>query len=174
MAEQGNRRGYTGGDPTRIVAGVVSGIGFLGGGTIIRHGLNVRGLTSAAIIWTASALGLSIGVGLYLQSAVVLVTAVSLLVYLERIEEKWFPVDRSKVIHLVYNISESENLDVKTIEKILRQAGIVISDVNLSRDFENQKITLKFSTKVPREENFLLLLPKLQENGKLLEFSVSE
>ena len=51
-------------DVTRISAGVVSGIGFLGGGAIIRQGLNIKGLTSAAIIWTDSALGLAIGTGL--------------------------------------------------------------------------------------------------------------
>ena len=56
------------GDPSRIAAGVVSGIGFLGGGAILHQGLNIKGLTSAAIIWAAAALGLAIGSGLYIQS----------------------------------------------------------------------------------------------------------
>lgn len=47
------------GDPTRIAAGVASGIGFIGGGAIMRYGLNIRGLTTAAIIFTASAVGLA-------------------------------------------------------------------------------------------------------------------
>ena len=46
----------TGGDPTRVAAGVVTGIGFLGAGAILRQGMNIKGLTSAAIIWTAAAI----------------------------------------------------------------------------------------------------------------------
>ena len=51
--------------PTRLAAGVVTGVGFLGAGTIIRTGVNVRGLTTAASIWAVSAVGLSIGFGFY-------------------------------------------------------------------------------------------------------------
>ena len=53
------------GDPTRIAAGVITGIGFLGGGAILKLGLNIRGLTTAAIIFMTSALGMSFGAGLY-------------------------------------------------------------------------------------------------------------
>ena len=53
-------------DPARLAAQVVSGIGFLGGGAILREGFNVKGLTSAAIIWTAAALGLSFGAGFFI------------------------------------------------------------------------------------------------------------
>ena len=53
----------SGGDPGRIAAQVVSGIGFLGAGAIIREGMNVRGLTTAASIWTTAAIGLALGAG---------------------------------------------------------------------------------------------------------------
>lgn len=55
MASAGNGAG----DPTRIAAGVITGIGFIGGGAILRQGLNIRGITTAAIIFTASAIGLA-------------------------------------------------------------------------------------------------------------------
>lgn len=65
---------YGTGDPTRIAAQVVSGIGFIGAGTIIFTGYNrVRGLTTAAGLWAVAALGLAIGAGMYVSSLIVLV-----------------------------------------------------------------------------------------------------
>jgi putative Mg2+ transporter-C (MgtC) family protein len=63
-------------DPTRISAQIVSGIGFLGAGAIIRQGLSVRGLTTAATLWAVAAIGLAAGAGYY--SAAVLTTALVL------------------------------------------------------------------------------------------------
>src|SRR3712207_7167509 len=65
-------------DPTRIAAQVVTGVGFLGAGAIIRRGLDVRGLTTAASIWSAAAIGMAAGAGFYFgavaTTAVVLAT----------------------------------------------------------------------------------------------------
>jgi putative Mg2+ transporter-C (MgtC) family protein len=65
-------------DPSRVTAYVVTGIGFLGGGAIIKHGVNVRGLTTAASLWVVAAIGTAAAVGLYelasLTTAIVLVS----------------------------------------------------------------------------------------------------
>jgi putative Mg2+ transporter-C (MgtC) family protein len=63
-------------DPTRMAQGVMTGIGFLGAGVIMQEGLSVRGLTTAASIWTTAAIGILAGVGLY--GAVVLATVLTL------------------------------------------------------------------------------------------------
>lgn len=159
------------GDPTRIVAGVVSGIGFLGGGAILRQGLNIKGLTSAAIIWTASALGLAIGAGMYIQSLFVLITVEVLLLLLERLEEKLFPAVRTKMLHLVYN---SATVDMKRLGECLGAAGLKISDVNISRVFSHNQIILHYAVKVPRESGFTELLEQLAALGPLAEFSVTD
>jgi putative Mg2+ transporter-C (MgtC) family protein len=64
-------------DPTRIAAQIVTGIGFLGAGAIIRQGLSVRGLTTAATLWVAAAIGIAAGAGYY--SGAVIATAITLL-----------------------------------------------------------------------------------------------
>lgn len=61
---------YNGGDPGRIAAQVVSGIGFLGAGSIIRNGNDVKGLTTAASIWVCGGLGLAVGSGMYFEAIV--------------------------------------------------------------------------------------------------------
>jgi len=59
-----------GADPSRVAAQVVTGIGFLGAGAILRLGLTVRGLTTAASIWAMAAVGVAVGAGMYIISAV--------------------------------------------------------------------------------------------------------
>jgi putative Mg2+ transporter-C (MgtC) family protein len=73
-------------DPGRIAAQVVTGIGFLGAGTIMRHGSTIKGLTTAASLWTAAALGLAAGFGWYMAAtagAVLVFVALTALKYLE-------------------------------------------------------------------------------------------
>ncbi len=80
-----------GGDPAvpaRVVAGILTGIGFLGAGTILRHGSMVRGLTTAATIWAAAALGVALGIGWYLGSLVMLILAVLTLTVMRGIEPR--------------------------------------------------------------------------------------
>lgn len=52
-------------DPSRVVAYVITGIGFLGAGTIIKHGINIKGLTTAASLWVVAAVGVTVGAGAY-------------------------------------------------------------------------------------------------------------
>ena len=59
-----------GGDPTRIIGQIVTGIGFLGAGVILHHGGNIHGLTTAATIWCSAALGSLAGLGLYWEALI--------------------------------------------------------------------------------------------------------
>jgi putative Mg2+ transporter-C (MgtC) family protein len=65
-------------DPTRIAAQIVTGIGFLGGGAILKEGLNVRGLTTAASLWSVAAIGMAVGAGVWgiaVAGAVIVIVA---------------------------------------------------------------------------------------------------
>lgn len=75
-------------DPTRIAAGIVTGIGFLCAGTIIRYGKAVRGLTTAASLWVTSGLGMAAGIGFYEASLTVAVTMFIVLIALRPLEKK--------------------------------------------------------------------------------------
>ena len=73
-------------DPARIAAGVITSIGFLGAGTIIRSGEAVRGLTTAATLWLVAGIGLAVGSGFYFASLVTVVLAIIVLFLLGRLE----------------------------------------------------------------------------------------
>ncbi len=75
-------------DVTRVASQIVVGIGFLGGGTILRHGGNVRGLTTAASLWVTAAVGLAVAVGFYLGALVTAALAVISLAFLKPLERR--------------------------------------------------------------------------------------
>ena len=75
-----------GSDPTRIAAQIVSGIGFLGGGAILHYGGTVRGLTTAASLWSVAAVGMAAGAGLYVVAAISAVLVIIGLEVFQRVE----------------------------------------------------------------------------------------
>jgi putative Mg2+ transporter-C (MgtC) family protein len=78
--------GFAGPDPSRVAAQIVSGIGFIGGGAILRHGLSVRGVTTAATLWLVAAIGMSVAVGWYEPALVATGMALLTLILLTNLE----------------------------------------------------------------------------------------
>jgi len=77
------------GDPGRIAAQVVSGIGFLGAGTIMREGANIRGLTTAASLWVVAGIGLAMGANMYVPGIVATLLVFLTLKTLSEVEHRW-------------------------------------------------------------------------------------
>lgn len=120
-------------DPSRIAAGVVTGIGFLGAGAIIRYGASIRGLTTAASIWAVAAIGLSIGAAMY--EAAVMTTVVSLAVLiLSRVEERIQLKKHGKKLKVTVfeNEDAKEKDDIKGIIDIYggRVKNVITKKVN--------------------------------------------
>lgn len=80
-------------DPTRIVQGVITGIGFLGAGSIIQSGASVRGLTTGAAIWIAGAIGVSCAIGNFILAVLLTTMALTVIVVMGQIEKKYVPND---------------------------------------------------------------------------------
>ncbi|MBV8635202.1 MAG: MgtC/SapB family protein [Burkholderiaceae bacterium] len=88
-------------DPTRVIQGIVTGVGFLGAGVIMHEGFSTRGLTSAASIWLSSAIGVMIGVGFYLAAIVLALAAVFCMTLLNRVEA-WLPSRQTVAVTVVF------------------------------------------------------------------------
>jgi len=78
-------------DPTRIAAQIVTGVGFLGAGAILRQGEEVKGLTTAATIWVVASLGMAVGFGLYAIAIIAGALVMLTLVALRPVEDRFFP-----------------------------------------------------------------------------------
>ena len=106
----------TGGDPTRVVQGIVTGIGFLGAGVIMKEGLNISGLTTAASIWAASAIGVLIGVGFYASAILLAVLSAGTMMWGSRLEA-WLPSHQAVGVEL--RLRAGEVADAETIDAFL-------------------------------------------------------
>lgn len=117
-------------DPGRIAAQVVSGIGFLGAGTIMREGATVRGLTTAAGLWVVACIGLAVGAGLYLPAVVTTVLILFILIYFIRFEERFTGMREYKGLVMLV---EDRPGQVGIIGSILGDLGVLIKNIQLTR-----------------------------------------
>lgn len=122
--------GPVGSDPARIAAQVVAGIGFLGAGAIIREKASIRGLTTAACLWVAAAIGVAVGAGMYLTGIIVTLLAVINLVLLKKIE--YFLKKDTYFKIKVW----SDDLDgqIPRIEQTLRGCSMEVVNIALEKD----------------------------------------
>jgi putative Mg2+ transporter-C (MgtC) family protein len=86
-------------DPTRVIQGVVTGIGFLGAGVIMKEGFSISGLSTAASIWTTSAIGILVGVGFYATAILVTALSVISMMWVYKLEN-WLPSRKSIYIKM--------------------------------------------------------------------------
>jgi putative Mg2+ transporter-C (MgtC) family protein len=118
------------GDPGRIAAQIVSGIGFLGAGAIVKEGISVRGLTTAACLWVAAAIGMTAGAGSYLGAAVITGIALVALVLMPR-AETLFRQHSYRVLEVITPLE----VDVGAILTTVKEQDARILRCDLDRDY---------------------------------------
>lgn len=166
------------GDCTRVTAAIVTGIGFLGAGAIIHTGLNIRGLTTAAIIWSAAALGVSSGAGQYfLTIATLALIAICLLIF-SKVEYKLFPQEKSKILTIVYSTlisgESAQYVDIENVRKILLKYCLIEHDLNITQSVKEEKTILRFWVKVPGVLNLPELTKNLLLTGDVTKIALSD
>lgn len=138
-------------DPARIPSYVISGIGFLGAGTIMVHGSTIRGLTTAASIWTVAGIGLIVGVGMYGPAILTTFVVLLSLVVLNRIEKSY----RRKKNHRYYRLVISQNVRIGEILELFDQNMILVRKIevaNESREKRNVIIEIEPEQNVDRSK----------------------
>ena len=132
---------YGQGDPGRIAAQTITGIGFLGAGAIIKIGSNIRGLTTAASIWLIAAIGMGVGAGLYVVSGIASLLMLIALIVFERFEKRLVPDFSTKVLTVV---TERRTITSDSILSILKSFNIAVVNVDIHHDMANNKTEMKF------------------------------
>jgi putative Mg2+ transporter-C (MgtC) family protein len=134
-------------DPGRIAAGIVTGIGFLGAGAIIRIGDLVRGLTTAGCIWFVAALGITIGQGLYALAIVSTGLALTVLLALTQVERKIQPIVYRSIVVLAA-LRQAEAIEERC-RALLADRQIRVQDVlnRLSVAEDRAEVTFKISVR---------------------------
>lgn len=134
-------------DPGRIAAQVVTGIGFLGAGAIIRDKASIRGLTTAACLWVAAALGLACGIGLFYLAICVTVVALISLLLLKQVERR---LRRDTYLQVKVWGDDSEDFIARTYQ-VLNSCGIKPMEAKFDKNLEQRGMFMEFQVKRARK-----------------------
>ncbi|MDH3997556.1 MAG: MgtC/SapB family protein [Desulfuromonadales bacterium] len=126
-------------DPSRVAAQIVTGIGFLGAGVIIKEGATVRGLTTAASLWVVAGLGMAFGVGFYSLGAIATMLVLVSLIFLKKLD----PVIRKDHYLVVTVTAQNQDGFFDRLLELFKKRKLYIADVSSTIDLENDEITLR-------------------------------
>ena len=151
--------GLKNGDPGRIAAQVVTGIGFLGAGAIIQMKGSVRGLTTAAGIWMVATIGMAVGVGMYWISLIATLMILFVLAHLERFERHINMGNEARIIRVRVNGIVD---DIEQYKKALRMHKVVLTNFYVDYDFDDNMTHLNLVVLVPENVNYITLFKTLK------------
>ncbi len=157
-------------DPTRMAQGIVTGIGFLGAGVIFKEGLTVRGLTTAASIWTTSAIGILMGTGLYAAGALATVLTLGVLSIFRQIEMR-FPTQL--YARHVIRFARGAAMSQPEIRELLTDHGFKVSDFSYALADGEQMLEYRMAIRTLRSENLARLAETLGALPKVRGFSIA-
>lgn len=124
-------------DPSRVAAQIVTGIGFLGAGAILRYGMSVRGLTTAASLWTSAGIGMAVGAGYWLAAvAATGFTLIAVFIF-DKVEKAL--IGGRAYRRFVVHAKDAPGL-VGRVETVMERAAISIKEVDIQRDLVEKKL----------------------------------
>ncbi len=149
-----------GGDMMRLVAGIITGIGFLGGGAILRYGTNVKGLTTAASMWTMAIVGIAVGAGLYFPAIITTIIVLLVLLVLNIVEDRW--IQSLIVLNLSLQAKDKKGMLTK-IKKIVRKysTGNEQSTFHVEKNMKKNEVTVNITLRTRRADVFEELIADL-------------
>ena len=160
------------GDPGRIAAQVVSGMGFLGGGAILKLGANVKGLTTAASIWVVACIGLVTGCGMYAASGTMVLLTLMTLSVMNYFELRIFPARQNKFLVIHFS---GEYPQMTEITGILNKYSISVLSTNIrksKRSDSDGKLILLIT--MPKSMNVRKLSDDLQTLERVHKITLKE
>lgn len=162
--------GLKNGDPGRIAAQVISGIGFLGAGAIIQMKGSVRGLTTAAGIWMTACIGLAVGAGMYLIATTACLLIIFVLMILENLEKRLFKGGEAKIVRLKV---EEIVTDTSVYRECFKRHHVHISDEFLRYDYTRNISTINYMVRCKTNTDFVSLFDEMHTLGPVLSLMLT-
>lgn len=152
-----------GADPTRIPAQLLSGIGFLGAGTILRDGFNVKGLTTAAGLLAVTCIGLAVGAGYYIGAIMATAVVYAVLSYSHILSDK---LEHFNFLDLEI-LSDSPKEVISGIKKVLNDNELEIIKIKIDKEKDDR--TIRVVAKYKEKINVNEIIPNIMEIDKVIE-----
>ena len=128
-------------DPSRTIQGIVTGIGFLGAGVIMREGFNISGLTTAASLWASSAIGILVGVGFYAAAILLAFLSAACMIWVVKLEA-WLP--SRQAVSMTIQFKEGFIANEQAIRKLALERGYEIATGTINIAFQEGKVEWRF------------------------------
>ena len=127
-------------DPGRTAAQIITGIGFIGAGVIIKEGVSVRGLTTAASLWLVAGLGMAFGMGLFTAGSMATVLALLSLIFLKKLEPV---INKDRYLNLTITGNNRVALQDE-LEELFAARRLRITDIRCHLDLQHDEITFEY------------------------------
>ena len=156
-------------DPTRMAQGIMTGIGFLGAGVIMKEGLSVRGLTTAASIWITAAIGILVGIGFYFPAALaVALTLGTLSVF------RWFEIKMpmQQYAHFIVRFARSSAMPETELRNLVNGLGFTIANFHYRLADDGKFFEYRMVIRTLNADNVRQLSEVLIRNPAVSEFRI--
>lgn len=157
-------------DPTRMSQGIMTGIGFLGAGVIMKDGLSVRGLTTAASIWITAAIGILVGIGFYFPAGVATVLTLGTLSVFRWIETR---MPAQFYAHFMVKFARGAAMPESELRKMVNEHGFTIANLNYRLTGEGKYFEYRMIVRTLDAGNIRSLSESLNRAPTILEFRIS-
>ncbi|QID16654.1 MgtC/SapB family protein [Nitrogeniibacter mangrovi] len=157
-------------DPTRMAQGIMTGIGFLGAGVIVKEGLSVRGLTTAASIWITAAIGILAGIGFYFPLAVSVLLTLGLLSLFRWIESH---MPSQNYYHFEVRFERSSDMTELTLRHLIETFDFSIANFSYRLDSDKQLRRHSMILRTTDNNSASKLAETLQANDAVIDYRIS-
>lgn len=156
-------------DPTRMAQGIMTGIGFLGAGAILRDGLSVRGLTTAASIWITAAIGIMVGIGFYVPAGIAAVLTLATLSVFGWLEAH---LPAQFYAHFTVRFERSAQIPEDELRALVTSHGFSIANLNYHFDSRSHFSEFAMVIRSTRKTDARRLSETLAVRGDVIEFQI--
>jgi len=151
-------------DPARLAAQVITGIGFLGAGTILFTGKSITGLTTAASLWVVSAIGLAVGAGFYIPAVAATVTVFFILWAMNKLEKKFIKGKKEQMLRIY---ADDRSVLLKAMNAIIQERDIIVRKMTVSdhsgRDGYEGQVVVQMYVTLPNQQSVMLLVNDIND-----------
>lgn len=157
-------------DPTRVIQGIMTGIGFLGAGVIMKEGMSIRGLSTAASIWMTAAIGVVIGLGFYGAAVSAAIITIALMSGVRSIETA---LPHTTMMHLTLKFPRAHTPETDSLRKMMEECGWEVSDWSFQRGEEGRSFEYQMVLHAHAPAKPEVLVQTLDRLEGLLEYRLS-
>ncbi|HKI63510.1 MAG TPA: MgtC/SapB family protein [Burkholderiales bacterium] len=157
-------------DPTRMAQGIMTGIGFLGAGVIMKEGLSVRGLTTAASIWVTAAIGVLVGVGFYFPAALAAAMTLGTLSMFRWLESR---MPTQSYAHFTLRFAREAPMSAGELRALVAGFGFTVANLSYRLSDDGRHFEYRMMIRTLDPDNLRRLSEALMRTQGVLEFRIS-